>query len=107
MQVRYQAAPRSEPIILLRRPEGAAGEVAARPFSNHTLFGDSGAAGSASQDSHQLLELDPHLLDDLLALRHIRARLLSRELVARTADGEALIVEKTADLRMTMTSWRW
>ena len=30
MQVRYQAAPRSEPIILLEDPKGARGEVAAR-----------------------------------------------------------------------------
>src|SRR5262244_3982313 len=55
-----------------------------RALANHTLFGDSGAAASAPQDSHQLLELNPHLLDDLLTLRHVRASLLPLELVART-----------------------
>src|SRR5215472_12825684 len=46
------------------------------PSANHTLFSDSLAAASAPQDSHQLFELDPHLLHDLLALRHVRTRLL-------------------------------
>src|SRR5215472_1234452 len=53
---------------------------------------------SASQDLHQLFELDPHLLDDLLALGEIGARFLARELVARAADGEALVVEQAPDL---------
>src|SRR6185437_12373656 len=55
-------------------------------------------AFSAPQDLQQLLELEPHLLDDLLALRDVRARLLTRELVAGAADREALIVEEVADL---------
>src|SRR5262252_10757894 len=66
--------------------------------ANHTLFGDSGAAASAPQDAHELLELDPQLFDDLLALRDIRARLLAGEFVARTTDGKALIIEETAGL---------
>src|SRR5215467_3492852 len=99
MQVRYQAAPRSDTLILfVPRLERAAGELAARHFANHTLFGDSGAAASAPQDPHQLLELDPQLLDDLLTLRDVRASLLARKLVARATDREALIVEETADL---------
>src|SRR5215472_12861227 len=53
---------------------------------------------SASQDLHQLFELDPHLLDDLLALREIGARFLAGELVARAADGEALVIEQAPDL---------
>src|SRR5690348_7284450 len=50
------------------------------------------------QDLHQLLELQPHLLDDLLALRHVRARFLAGQLVAGAADREALIVEEAPDL---------
>src|SRR5205807_8759478 len=46
----------------------------------------------------QLLELDPHLPHDLLALRHVGARFLAGELVARPAYGEALVVEQAADL---------
>src|SRR5215471_17990799 len=94
MQVRYQAAPRSDTILLFARGWGTG---RASP-ANHTLFGSSGAAASAPQDAHQFLELDAHLLDDLLALRDVRARLFARELVARTTDGEALIVEETTDL---------
>src|SRR6185312_9964506 len=52
----------------------------------------------ASENLQQFLELEPDLLDDLLALGGIRARLFTGELVARATDGEALIVEEAADL---------
>ena len=38
------------------------------------------------------------MLDDLLALGHVRARFLAGELVARAANREALVVEQAADL---------
>src|SRR5689334_258786 len=51
-----------------------------------------------SQHAQQLFELHAHLLDDLLALADVHARFFTRELVARAADGEALLVEQRADL---------
>src|SRR4051794_10119937 len=52
----------------------------------------------APQNLHQLFKLEPHLLDDLLALSHVGPRLLATKLVARAADGEALLIEQTSDL---------
>ncbi len=49
------------------------------------------------QDPQDLLELEPHLTDDLLALREIAAGFLPLQLVARSADGEALVVQETPD----------
>jgi hypothetical protein len=76
MQVRYQAAPRSDNIILLGGLNAGGWGMAARP-RNDTPFEAASAAASAPQNSHQLLELDPQLLHDLLALRHIGARLFA------------------------------
>src|SRR5688572_32064097 len=53
---------------------------------------------SAAQDPQQLFELHAHLLHDLLALAHVDAGFLAAELVARTTDGETLVVEQRADL---------
>src|SRR5580700_11946308 len=53
---------------------------------------------SAAQHFHQLFEFGPHLLDDLLALRDISTRFFARELVARPADGEPLVVQQAPDL---------
>jgi len=66
--------------------------------SDDTLFTDGAAAASAAQDPHQLLELDAHLPDDLLALGNVGTSLFASELVARATDRETLVVEKTADL---------
>src|SRR5438876_5995395 len=63
--------------------------LAARNF-NDTPF--VGRRRSAPQHLHQLLELDPHLPDNLLALRNVGARLFAGQLVARPAYGEALVV---------------
>src|SRR5688500_1584126 len=52
----------------------------------------------SAQHAQQLFELDAHLLDDLLALADVDARLFAGELVARTADGKALLVQQRADL---------
>src|SRR5260370_31705122 len=52
----------------------------------------------APQHLQQLLQLDPHLLHNLLALAHIRARFFAGELLPRAADREALLVEQAADL---------
>src|SRR6201995_6202826 len=52
----------------------------------------------APQDLQQLLELQLHLLDDLLALAHVGASLFAGELLTGTADREALLVEQAADL---------
>jgi hypothetical protein len=76
MQVRYQAAPRSDTIIILRSTERARLGYGRSP-TNDTPFQAAGAAASAPQNSHQLLELDPQLLHNLLALRYIGARLFA------------------------------
>ena len=70
MQVRYQAAPRSDSILILgrlktRRGTSRAGSANDTPFP------------LASQDAQQLLELEPHLLYDLLTLADIAARLFA------------------------------
>src|SRR5215510_3049199 len=52
----------------------------------------------SAQDPQQLFELHAHLFDDLLALAHVEPRFLARQLVARTADREALLVEQRTDL---------
>src|ERR1700680_4084941 len=96
MQVRYQTAPRSDTIVVIedeptRLGTSRVGGPMIRPFERS-------AAASAAQDFHHIFKLDPHLLDDLLALRDVRARLLAGELVARPADGEALVVEQAPDL---------
>ena len=54
--------------------------------------------GSTPQQPQDLLEFEPRLADDLLALGAVAAGLFARELVARTADREALLVEQAPDL---------
>jgi hypothetical protein len=62
----------------------------------------------AAQDLDQLFELEPHLMDELLALIEIDLRVIAGEAVARAADGEALLVQQAADLADDRcTSWRW
>src|SRR6267154_1664142 len=99
MQVRYQAAPRSDSIILLRFQ---AHEPRDRGPSREPLmirrFRVPRCDSSAPQHLQQLLQLQPHLLYDLLALAHIRACFFAGELLTRTADREALLVEQAADL---------
>src|SRR5258706_12055809 len=71
MQVRYQAAPRPD-----------------RKLNDK----------SAAENPQYFFELEAHLPHDLLALADVRASLVTAELVARTADGEALLIEQAADL---------
>src|SRR5260221_12783457 len=71
MQVRYQAAPRPD-----------------RKLNDK----------SAAENPQYFFELEAHLPHDLLALADVRASLFTAELVARTADGEALLIEQAADL---------
>ena len=52
----------------------------------------------AAQDLDELFELEPHLVNQLLALIEIHLRIVAREAVARAADGEALLVQQTANL---------
>ena len=53
---------------------------------------------SPAQDAQNVFEFQAHLPDDLLSLREIFTCFLTLQAVARTADGEALFVEKTANL---------
>jgi hypothetical protein len=53
---------------------------------------------SASQDPHDIFEFGAQLAHDLLALGDVGARFIAGELVARAADREALLVQKTAYL---------
>src|SRR5689334_19510266 len=53
---------------------------------------------SATQHAQELFEFHAHLFDDLLTLAHVDASLFARELVSRTTDGEALLVQQAADL---------
>src|SRR5258708_33793044 len=71
MQVRYQAAPRPD-----RRLNDA----------------------SSSKNPQDFFELEAHLPHDLLALADISTGFVATELVARTANGEALLIEQAADL---------
>src|ERR1700745_2621895 len=95
MQVRYQAAPRSDTIILIDCASRGRGSVA-RTSMIRRFSAD--AVASAPENLHEILELAAYLTHDLLALRHVGARLLAGELVPRPADGEALVVEQAADL---------
>src|SRR6202451_674147 len=53
---------------------------------------------SAAQNLDQFLELQAHLMNQLLALIKIDLRIITRESVAGSADGEALLIEQTANL---------
>src|SRR5579862_6177485 len=98
MQVRYQTAPRSEPTLLIEdHSRGGDGRAGRQSYAKRLELRALPPA-LAAQDLHQVFELDPHLLDDLLALAQVGARFFARELVARAADGEALVVEQAPDL---------
>ena len=53
---------------------------------------------SAAQDLDQFLELEPHLMNQLLALVEIDLRIVAREPVSGSANGEALLIQQAADL---------
>ena|SRR5580692_12788011 len=55
-------------------------------------------AESAAQNLDQFLELQPHLMDQLLALIEVHLRVVARESIARSADGKALLIEQAANL---------
>src|SRR5580704_7894704 len=72
-----------------------------RPGMDHTRFAPAcsgGGAPSAAQDAHHVFEFGAQLAHDLLALGNVRACFVAGELVARAADREALLVQKTAYL---------
>jgi len=52
----------------------------------------SAARGSAAQDLDQFFQFQPHLMDELLALVKIHLRIIAGKPVARSADGESLLV---------------
>src|SRR5262245_24642776 len=72
----------------IRRPE----------LSNPTSSGSEKRPRSATQHAQELFEFHAHLFDDLLTLAHVDASLFACQLVARTTDGEALLIEQAADL---------
>ena len=53
---------------------------------------DEARSGLAAQDLQHVLELDPQLTYQLLRLRHVLSRVLAIEPIARTTDGESLLV---------------
>jgi hypothetical protein len=57
-----------------------------------------GRKNLAPQDFKDLFKLHAYLFDYLLTLRDVRLRILTREALARTTDGKALIIEETSDL---------
>ena len=83
MQVRYQAAPRPD-----RKPNDS------RNMHRKVCCAACGARRDAltAQNLDELLELEAHLMDELLALIEIHLRIIAREAIARAADGEALLV---------------
>ncbi len=74
MQVRYQTAPRP---------------TEDRMIAEMVL---------AAQNLDELFELEPHLMDELLALVQVDLSVVAGEPVPRTADREALFIQKAADL---------
>ncbi len=53
---------------------------------------------SAAENLQDLLEFEPNLLDDLLALGYVRLRFVAGEPLPRSAYREAFVVEQRADL---------
>ena len=51
-----------------------------------------------AQNLDKFLELEAHLMDELLALIEIHLGIITCEAIARTTDGEALLIEQAADL---------
>ena len=95
MQVRYQAAPRPDRMRMIaeiRRRSSCCGAALAAAQE------DRPAGRLAAQDLNEFLELEAHLMNELLALIEIHLRIVARKAIARAADGEALLVEKTANL---------
>ena len=52
----------------------------------------------AAKNLDQLFELEPHLVNELLALIQVHLRIVAGEAVSCTADGKALFIQQTADL---------
>jgi len=60
--------------------------------------GNLSVAPLAAKYFDQLFELEPHLMDELLALIQINLRLAAREPIAGSANRKALFIQKAADL---------
>ena len=52
----------------------------------------------APQDSEDLLQFDPQLANDLLALADVRLGLLPHQALPRATDGKTLVIEKAPNL---------
>ena len=61
-------------------------------------FEDEAACGLAAKDFDELFQLEPHLVNELLALIEVDLRIVAGEAVARTADGETLFIQQAANL---------
>ena len=57
-----------------------------------------GVARLAAKNFNQLFEFEPHLMDELLALIEVHLRVVAREPISSTADGEALFIQQAANL---------
>src|SRR5580692_6809785 len=98
MQVRYQTAPRSDcrPLFVNKGDRGnrrRRDDTCLSPVPKPRRLN-----ASATQHPKDFLKLQAHLPHTLLALAHIGARLIALELVARSADREALLVQQAPDL---------
>src|SRR5690554_5188106 len=79
-------------------PHASALPGCATPRRTQCTGSSESAESSATEQLQHVLELRPHLLDDLLALGRIAARLLAGEPLPRPADREALLVQQASDL---------
>jgi len=52
----------------------------------------------AAKNLDELFELQPHLMDELLALVEVHLRIVAGEPVPGSADGKALFIQQAADL---------
>ena len=57
-----------------------------------------GAARLAAQNLDELFELEPHLVDELLALIEVHLRIVAGEAVPCAANGESLFIQQAAYL---------
>ena len=83
MQVRYQAAPRPDRKRMIA-------QLGAKDFESRE--------DSAPQNLNQFLEFQAHLVNQLLALIEIDLRIITRQPIAGSADGKALLIEQAANL---------
>ena len=86
MQVRYQAALRP---VITEQPH----MIQHRAVAENVVI-----QGLALEDVQQLFQFHAHLSHDLLALTHVFLGLFPGQALARTADGETLLVQETANL---------